>query len=324
MIRCIHIFLSFGMGVAATAATPQFFDASAESAMPGIHEALLLTESQKAHLDEVYAQLLPQYGTVDEAEFRRRGLVVLSAPQLQLVADIEEAIAGIRSKVEAEFAKNSNPIEHLAARQKREMIAMRIAWQLPAELTPLQRQAVAAANQQTPEPVQTPSAKIPMDELPAEDFSMDELPAEDFSMDELPAEDFSTDELPAEDVLPMDLRSAEMLSTDVTPTAVAPTDIGTSDSANQPSQPAEKDVAEFLEDNIGNKTNVRGFEAKTGPNQLGRKAKIGGFEIETSPNLLGKKAKMGGFEIVSPPPRRNDEAKADEKVSDSRNPVPDQ
>lgn len=304
MIRCIHIFLSFGLGVAATAATPQFFDASAESAMPGIHEALLLTESQRAYLDDLYTQLRPQYGTVDEAEFRRRGLEVLSAPQLQLVADIEEAIAVICSKVEAEFAKNSNPIEHLAARQKREMIAMRIAWQLPAELTSLQRQAVAAANQQTPEAVQAPSAKVPMDELPAEDFPMDELPAED--------------------VLPMDLRTTEMLSTDVPPTAVPPTDMGTSDSANQPSQPAEKDISEFLEDNIGNKTHVRGFEAKTGPNQLGRKAKIGGFEIETSPNLLGKKAKMGGFEIVSPPPRRNDEAKVDEKVSDSRNPVPDQ
>ena len=62
----------------------------------------------------------------------------------------------------------------------------------------------------------------------------------------------------------------------------------------------------------------------TGPNLLGKKAKIGGFEIETSPNLLGKKTKMGGFEIVFPPPRRNDEEKADEKVSDSRNPVPDQ
>ena len=334
MIRCIHTFLSFGLCVAATAATPQFFDASAESAMPGIHEALLLTDSQKAHLDDVYAQLRPRYGIVDAAEFRRRGLNVLSAPQLQLVADIEEAIAGIRSKVEDEFAENSNPIEHLAARQKREMIAMRMAWQLPAALTPLQRQAVAVANQQTPETVQTPSAEMPMDELPADDFSMDETPPEDFSMDELPAEGFPMDEipaegfpmdeLPAEDVLPMDVPTAEMLSTDMQPTAVPTTDMGTTDSAHQPSQPAEKDISEFLEDKIGNKTHVRGFEAMTGPNLLGKKAKIGGFEIETSPNLLGKKTKMGGFEIVFPPPRRNDEEKADEKVSDSRNPVPDQ
>ena len=157
MIRCIHTFFSLGLCVAATAATPQFFDADVESAVPGVHEALLLTDSQKAYFDDIYAQLRPRYGIVDEAEFRRQGLKALSDPQLQLIADIEEAIAGIRAKVEAEFAKYSNPIGYLVARQKRD-----------------------------------------------------------------------------------------------------------------------------------------------------------------------KKAKLGGFEIVSPPPRRNDEAKADEKVSDSRNPVPDQ
>ena len=319
MIRCIHTFFSLGLCVAATAATPQFFDADVESAVPGVHEALLLTDSQKAYFDDIYAQLRPRYGIVDEAEFRRQGLKALSDPQLQLIADIEEAIAGIRAKVEAEFAKNSNPIGYLVARQKREMIAMRMAWQLPAVLTPLQRQAVAVAKRQTPGTVQAPPA-----EMPAGDFPTAEMPAGDFPMDEMPADDFPMDELPADDVLPMDVPTTEMLSTDMPPTAVPPTDMGTTDSANQPLQPAEKDISEFLEDNIGNKTHVRGFEATTSPNLLGKKAKIGGFEIETSPNLLGKKTKMGGFEIVIPPPRRNDEEKADEKVSDSRNPVPDQ
>ena len=384
MIRCIQTFFSLGLCVAATAATPQFFDADVESAVPDVHEALLLTDSQKAYFDDIYAQLRPRYGIVDEAEFRRRGLKALSAPQLQLIADIEEAIAGIRAKVEAEFAKNSNPIEHLAVRQKRETIAMRMAWQLPAVLTPLQRQAVAVAKQQTPETVQAPPAEMPAIEMPLEDFSTDEMPLEDFSADEMPVEDFPTDEMPVEDfptdempvedfpadempledfpadempvedfptdempvedfpademptadvptdemptadVRPMDVPTTEALPPDVQPTAMSPTDMGTTDSAHQPSQPAEKDISEFLEDNIGNKTRVRGFEATTDPNLLGKKAKIGGFEVETSPNLLGKKAKIGGFEIVIPPRRLNDEEKAEEKVSDSRNPVPDQ
>ena len=327
MIRCIHTFFSLGLCVAATAATPQFFDADVESAVPGVHEALLLTDSQKAYFDDIYAQLRPRYGIVDEAEFRRQGVKALSDPQLQLIADIEEAIAGIRAKVEAEFAKNSNPIGYLVARQKREMIAMRMAWQLPAVLTPLQRQAVAVAKRQTPGTVQAPPA---------------EMPAGDFPTAEMPAGDFPTAEMPAGDVLPMDVPTTEALPPDVQRTAMSPTDMRTTDSAHQPSQPAEKDMSEFLEDNIGNKTHVRGFEAttspnllgkkakvggfeiETSPNLLGKKAKVGGFEIETSPNLLGKKAKMGGFEIVIPPPRLNDEEKADEKVSDSRNPVPDQ
>ena len=314
MIRCIHTFLSIGLCVAATAATPQFFDADVESAVPGVHEALLLTDGQKTYFDDIYAQLRPRYGIVDEAEFRRRGLKALSDPQLQLIADIEEATAGIRAKVEAEFAKNSNPIGHLAARQKREMITMRMAWQLPAVLTPLQRQAVAVANRQTPETVQTPPAEM----------SAIEMPVEDLPIDEMPTADVPIDEMPTADVLPMDVPTTEALPPDVQPTAMPPTDMRTTDSAHQPSQPAEKDISEFLEDNIGNKTHVRGFEATTSPNLLGKKAKIGGFEIETSPNLLGKKAKIGGFEIVIPPPRLNDEEKADEKVSDSRNPVPDQ
>mgnify|MGYP004246101715 CR=1 FL=1 len=71
---------------------------------------LLLTDSQKVYFDDIYAQLRPRYGIVDEAEFRRRGLKALSAPQLQLIADIEEAIAGIRAKVEAEFAFGSCPV----------------------------------------------------------------------------------------------------------------------------------------------------------------------------------------------------------------------
>ncbi|MDP6449621.1 MAG: hypothetical protein QF773_02300 [Lentisphaeria bacterium] len=304
MIRCIQTFFSLGLCVAATAATPQFFDADVESAVPDVHEALLLTDSQKVYFDDIYAQLRPRYGIVDEAEFRRRGLKALSAPQLQLIADIEEAIAGIRAKVEAEFAKNSNPIEHLAARQKRETIAMRMAWQLPAVLTSLQRQAVAVAKQQTPETVQAPTAEMPAIEMPLEDFPTDEMPLKDLPVDEMP--------------------TANVLPPDVQPTAMSPTDMGTTDSAHQPSQPAEKDISEFLEDKIGNKTRVRGFEATTSPNLLGKKAKIGGFEVETSPNLLGKKAKIGGFEIVIPPPRLNDEEKAEEKVSDSRNPVPDQ
>jgi hypothetical protein len=344
MIRCIQTFFSLGLCVAATAATPQFFDADVESAVPDVHEALLLTDSQKVYFDDIYAQLRPRYGIVDEAEFRRRGLKALSAPQLQLIADIEEAIAGIRAKVEAEFAKNSNPIEHLAARQKRETIAMRMAWQLPAVLTSLQRQAVAVAKQQTPETVQAPTAEMPAiempledfptDEMPVEDFSVDEMPVEDFPVDEMPLEDFPVDEMPLEDFptdemplkdLPVDeMPTANVLPPDVQPTAMSPTDMGTTDSAHQPSQPAEKDISEFLEDKIGNKTRVRGFEATTSPNLLGKKAKIGGFEVETSPNLLGKKAKIGGFEIVIPPPRLNDEEKAEEKVSDSRNPVPDQ
>ena len=324
MNRCIHTFLLFGLCVAATAATPQFFDADSESAVPGIHEALLLTDSQKAYLDDVYVQLRPWYGIVDEAEFRRRGLKVLSDPQLQLIADIEEAIAGIRAKVEAEFAKNSNPIGHLAARQKREMITMRMAWQLPAVLTPLQRQAVAVANRQTPETVQTPPAEMPTADLPVDEMPATEMLVEDFPTDEMLVEDFPTDEMPVEDMLPMDVPTTEALPPDVPPTAMSPTDVRTTDSAHQPSQPAEKDISEFLEDKIGNKTHVRGFEATTSPNLLGKKAKIGGFEIETIPNLLGKKTKMGGFEIVIPPPRLNDEEKADEKVSDSRNPVPDQ
>ncbi|MDP7398835.1 MAG: hypothetical protein QF541_18345, partial [Lentisphaeria bacterium] len=232
------------------------------------------------------------------AEFRRNGLRALSGPQLQLIADIEKAIAGIRAKVEAEFAKNSNPIEHLAARQKREMIAMQMAWQLPAVLSPLQRQAVAVANRQTPGTVQTPLPEMPTADLPA---------------DEMPADDFPTGEMPADDV---------------PPTAEAPDDIRTTDSAHQPSQPAEKDSFDFLEDNIGNKTHARGFEATTGPNLLGKKARIGGFEIETSPNLLGKKARIGGFETGDLPSRFSDrkkvvKEKVPEKVSDSRNPVPD-
>jgi len=324
MIRCIQTFFSLGLCVAATAATPQFFDADVESAVPDVHEALLLTDSQKVYFDDIYAQLRPRYGIVDEAEFRRRGLKALSAPQLQLIADIEEAIAGIRAKVEAEFAKNSNPIEHLAARQKRETIAMRMAWQLPAVLTSLQRQAVAVAKQQTPETVQAPPAEMPAIEMPLEDFSTDEMAVEDFSVDEMPVEDFPVDEMPVEDFPVDEMPTANVLPPDVQPTAMSPTDMGTTDSAHQPSQPAEKDISEFLEDKIGNKTRVRGFEATTDPNLLGKKAKIGGFEVETSPNLLGKKAKIGGFEIVIPPRRLNDEEKAEEKVSDSRNPVPDQ
>ena len=306
MIRCIHTFLSIGLCVAATAATPQFFDADVESAVPGVHEALLLTDGQKTYFDDIYAQLRPRYGIVDEAAFRRRGLKALSDPQLQLIADIEEATAGIRAKVEAEFAKNSNPIGHLAARQKREMITMRMAWQLPAVLTPLQRQAVAVANRQTPETVQTPPAEMSAIEMPVEDLPIDEMPHDDLPADEMPPADLQPHEVPTADVLPMDVPTTEALPPDVQPTAMPPTDMRTTDSAHQPSQPAEKDISEFLEDNIGNKTHVRGFEATT------------------DPNLLGKKAKIGGFEIVIPPPRLNDEEKADEKVSDSRNPVPDQ
>ena len=365
MIRCIQTFLSIGLCAAATAATPQFFDADVEAAVPGVHEALLLTDGQKMYFDDIYAQLRSPHGIVDEAEFRRNGLRALSGPQLQLIADIEKAIAGIRAKVEAEFAKNSNPIEHLAARQKREMIAMQMAWQLPAVLSPLQRQAVAVANRQTPGTVQTPlpempTADLPADEMPADDFPTGEMPADDFPTGEMPADDFPTGEMPAENAvgempaddfptgempaenavgempaenaageMPADdFPTDEMPADDVPPTAEAPDDIRTTDSAHQPSQPAEKDSFDFLEDNIGNKTHARGFEATTGPNLLGKKARIGGFEIETSPNLLGKKARIGGFETGDLPSRFSDrkkvvKEKVPEKVSDSRNPVPD-
>ncbi|MDP7741875.1 MAG: hypothetical protein QGF67_10565 [Lentisphaeria bacterium] len=324
--------MSIGLCAAATAATPQFFDADVEAAVPGVHEALLLTDGQKMYFDDIYAQLRSPHGIVDEAEFRRNGLRALSGPQLQLIADIEKAIAGIRAKVEAEFAKNSNPIEHLAARQKREMIAMQMAWQLPAVLSPLQRQAVAVANRQTPGTVQTPLPEMPTADLPADDFPTGEMPADDFPTGEMPADDFPTGEMPAENAvgeMPADdFPTDEMPADDVPPTAEAPDDIRTTDSAHQPSQPAEKDSFDFLEDNIGNKTHARGFEATTGPNLLGKKARIGGFEIETSPNLLGKKARIGGFETGDLPSRFSDrkkvvKEKVPEKVSDSRNPVPD-
>ena len=112
MIRCIQTFFSLGLCVAATAATPQFFDADVESAVPDVHEALLLTDSQKVYFDDIYAQLRPRYGIVDEAEFRRRGLKALSAPQLQLIADIEEAIAGIRAKPLVQMELNPERGEH--------------------------------------------------------------------------------------------------------------------------------------------------------------------------------------------------------------------